>query len=97
MSTILEMAEIVRAGGFSAESRPTVSRVIDSSSTESSAIGRIAEVFTEDRIHDLCNLFDTTPWGLCCAIESVGSDPRAIGRFLRQRNATRDRSAVAID
>ena len=82
MSTILEMAEIVRAGGFPVETKPEP---------------RVAEVFTKDRINDLCNLFDTTPWGLCCAIESVGSDPRAIGRFLRQRNATRDRSAVAID
>jgi hypothetical protein len=82
MSTILEMAEIVRAGGFSVESKPEP---------------RIAEVYTKDRINDLCNLFDTTPWRLCCAIESVGSDPRAIGRFLRQRNATRDRSAMAID
>ena len=82
MSTILEMAEIVRAGGFPVESKREP---------------RIAEVYTKDRINDLCNLFDTTPWGLCCAIESVGSDPRAIGRFLRQRNATRDRSAVAID
>jgi hypothetical protein len=82
MSTILEMAEIVRAGGFSVESKPDP---------------RIAEVYMKDRINDLCNLFDTTPWGLCCAIESVGSDPRAIGRFLRQRNATRGRSAVAID
>jgi hypothetical protein len=87
MSTILEMAEIVRAGGFPVESKPV----------ESGSIGRVAEVFTKDRINDLCNLFDTTPWGLCCAIESVGSDPRAIGRFLRQRKATRDRSAVAID
>jgi hypothetical protein len=82
MSTILEMAEIVRAGGFSVENKPEP---------------RVAEVFTKDRINDLCDLFDTTPWGLCCAIESVGSDPRAIGRFLRQRNATRDRTAVAID
>ena len=82
MSTILEMAEIVRAGGFVGESKPAP---------------RVAEVYTKDRINDLCDLFDTTPWGLCCAIESVGSDPRAIGRFLRQRNATRDRSAVAID
>jgi len=79
------MAEIVRAGGFPVESR------------EPGYTGRTAEVFTKDRINDLCNLFDTTPWGLCCAIESVGSDPRAIGRFLRKRNATRDRSAVAID
>ena len=82
MSTILEMAEIVRAGGFAVENKPQP---------------RVAEVYTKDRINDLCNLFDTTPWGLCCAIESVGSDPRAIGRFLRQRNATRDRTAVAID
>ena len=82
MSTILEMAEIVRAGGFTEESRPEP---------------RVAEIYTKDRINDLCNLFDTTPWGLCCAIESVGSDPRAIGRFLRQRNAERDRPAVAID
>jgi hypothetical protein len=82
MSTLLEMAEIVRAGGFPVENKPEP---------------RVAEVYTKDRIKDLCNLFDTTPWGLCCAIESVGSDPRAIGRFLRQRNATRDSSAVAID
>jgi len=82
MSTILEMAEIVRAGGFPVESKPAP---------------RTAEIYTKDRINDLCDLFDTTPWGLCCAIESVGSDPRAIGRFLRQRNATRDRTAVAID
>lgn len=82
MSTILEMAEIVRAGGFPVESKPKP---------------RVAEIYTKDRINDLCDLFDKTPWGLCCAIESVGSDPRAIGRFLRQRNATRDRTAVAID
>ena len=82
MSTILEMAEIVRAGGFSAEPKSEP---------------RVAAVYTKDRIKDLCDLFDTTPWGLCCAIESVGSDPRAIGRFLRQRNAKRDPSAVAID
>jgi len=86
MSTILEMAEIVRAGGFAVEKNP-----------EPKHGGRVAEVYTKERINDLCDLFDTTPWGLCCAIESVGSDPRAIGRFLRQRNATRDRSAVAID
>ena len=86
MSTILEMAQIVRAGGFSEENKPG-----------SGSIGRLAEVYTKDRISDLCNLFDTTPWGLCCAIESVGSDPRAIGHFLRQRNATRDHAAVAID
>ena len=67
MSTILEMAEIVRADGFSVEGKPAP---------------RLAEIYTKDRINDLCNLFDTTPWGLCCAIESVGSDPRAIGRFL---------------
>jgi hypothetical protein len=82
MSTILEMAEIVRAGGFPVEAKREP---------------RLAEVYTKDRINDLCNLFDTTPWGLCCAIESVGSDPRAIGRFLRRRNATRDRSGVSID
>ena len=82
MSTILEMAEIVRADGFSVEGKPAP---------------HLAEIYTKDRINDLCNLFDTTPWGLCCAIESVGSDPRAIGRFLRQRKATRERSAVAID
>ena len=87
MSTILEMAEIVRAGGLQAESQPA----------ERKPEPRIAEIYTKDRISDLCDLFDTTPWGLCCAIESVGSDPRAIGRFLRQRNATRERSAVAID
>ena len=87
MSTILEMAEIVRAGGFSVESE----------SLERKPEPRIAEIYTKDRISNLCDLFDTTPWGLCCAIESVGSDPLAIGRFLRQRNATRDRSAVAID
>ena len=87
MSTILEMAEIVRAGGFSPESE----------SPERKPEPRIAEIYTKDSISNLCDLFDTTPWGLCCAIESVGSDPRAIGRFLRQRNATRDRAAVAID
>ena len=87
MSTILEMAEIVRAGGFPVESKKA----------EFKPAPRIAEIYTKDRINDLCDLFDTTPWGLCCAIESVGSDPRAIGRFLRQRNATRDRTAVAID
>lgn len=61
MSTILEMAEIVRAGRFSAESKPV----------ESSYTGRIADLYTKDRINDLCNLFDTTPSGLRCAIESV--------------------------
>jgi hypothetical protein len=83
MSTILEMAEFVRAGG--------------SVSFENKPAPRLVDVYTKDRINDLCDLFDTTPWGLCCAIESVGSDPRAIGRFLRNRNATRERSAVAID
>jgi len=88
MSTILEMAEIVRAGGFPVE---------NTRSLHNNGEPRVAEIYTKDRINDLCDLFNTTPWGLCCAIESVGSDPRAIGRFLRQRNATRDRSAVAID
>ena len=60
MSTILEMAEIVRAGRFSA-SKPL----------ESNYTGRIADLYTKDRINDLCTLFDTTPSGLRCAIESV--------------------------
>jgi hypothetical protein len=87
MSTILEMAEFVRAGGS----------VSFETKYESKPEPRVVDVYTKDRINDLCDLFDTTPWGLCCAIESVGSDPRAIGRFLRNRNATRERSAVAID
>ena len=87
MSTILEMAEIVRAGGMPFEGTPF----------ETKPQPRTVDIYTTDRISDLCDLFDTTPWGLCCAIESVGSDPRAIGRFLRNRKATRKRSAVAID
>jgi hypothetical protein len=87
MSTILEMAEFIRAGGS----------VSFETKIENKPKPRLVDIYTKDRINDLCNLFDTTPWGLCCAIESVGSDPRAIGRFLRNHNATRERSAVAID
>ena len=82
MSTILEMAEFVRASESAPATKP---------------VGRVSDVFTKDRINDLCDLFDTTPWGLCCAIESVGSDPRAIGRFLRDRNDTRHPLAATTD
>lgn len=88
MSTILEMAEIVRAGGYSFEKKIPLEQKTEPG---------VVDIYSKDRINDLCDLFDTTPWGLCCAIESVGADPRAIGRFLRSRNATRHRSAVAID
>jgi hypothetical protein len=88
MSTILEMAEIVRAGGFSSEKKNPLAQKPEP---------RVVDIYSKERIRDLCDLFDTTPWGLCCAIESVGEDPRAIGRFLRNRNAIRHRSTVAID
>jgi hypothetical protein len=74
MSTLLEMAETIRL----AESPQ---------GKEAKALPRTADIYTKERIKDLCELFETTPWGLCCALESVGSDPAAIGRFLRSRNA----------
>jgi hypothetical protein len=88
MSTILEMAEIVRAGGFSSEKKIPLAKKVEP---------RVVNIYSEERIRDQCDLFDTTPWELCCAIECVGTDPRAIGRFLRNRDSTRHRSAVAID
>ena len=84
MSTILEMAEIVRAGHY----RPA---------PETNTPVRVVDVYTEDRISYLCDLFETTPWSLCCAIESVGSDPRSIGRFLRSRRTVRDGVAIASE
>ena len=76
MSTLLEMAEAVR----SAEARQQ---------KDAESLPRITDVYTKDRVRDLCELFETTPWGLCCALESVGSDPKAIGKFLRSRDVTR--------
>ena len=67
MSTILEMAQIVRAGGFTLEKK---------------AKPRVVDVCSKNH-SNLCNVFDTTPLALCCAIESVGADSSAVGRFLR--------------
>ncbi len=76
MSTLLEMAEAVRLEeACQAKDARTILRTED--------------IYTKDRIKDLCELFETTPWGLCCALESVGSDPRAIGQFLRSRDVAR--------
>jgi hypothetical protein len=75
MSTLLEMAEAVR----SADARQAKDRRL---------LPRIADIYTKD-LRDLCELFETTPWGLCCALESVVSDPEAIGQFLRSRNVAR--------
>ena len=76
VSTLLEMAETIRM----AEARQE---------NDAKTPPRTADIYTKDRIRDLCELFGTTPWGLCCALESVGSDPAAIGQFLRSRNAAR--------
>jgi hypothetical protein len=84
MSTILEMAEIVRAG----ESRPA---------NDTGNHVRVVDVYTRDRVTYLCDLFETSPWGLCCAIESVGSDPTSIDRFLRSRRAVGSMGAVASE
>jgi hypothetical protein len=83
MSTLLEMAEAIR----SAESRQA---------KDAKALPRTADIYTKERIKDLCELFGTTPWGLCCALESVGSDPAAIGQFLRSRNAARNSNEYAV-
>ncbi len=87
MSTLLEMAEIVRAAEARVEVQVKPAQVPS----------REVTIFSSERIARLCELFDTTPWGLSCAIESVGSDPIAIGRFLRTRNANRHSAAVALE
>jgi hypothetical protein len=76
MSTLLEMAEAIRL----AEARQA---------KDARTLSRAEDVYTNDRIEDLCDLFETTPWGLCCALESVGSDPNAIGKFLRSKDVAR--------
>jgi hypothetical protein len=84
MSTILEMAEIVRAG----ESK---------SANDADTSVRVVDVYTRDRVTYLRDLFETTPWGLCCAIESAGSDPKSIDRFLRSRRAVGNAGAAASE
>ena len=79
MSTLLEMAETIRSAEACQEN-------------EAKALPRTADICMKDRIKDLCELFGTTPSGLCCALESVGSDPAAIGQFLRSRNVARHNS-----
>ena len=86
MSTILEMAEAIR----SAEAHRQI---------EAKPQPLPVDLYTKDRVRDLCELFGTTPWGLSCALESVGSDPAAIGQFLRSRasvHSTNGECAVLI-
>jgi hypothetical protein len=82
MSTILEMAETVRAGEF----RPA---------SDVDTHVRVVDVYTQDRVSYLCDVLATTPWGLCCAIENAGSDSRSIERFLRSRRSVGNTGTVA--
>lgn len=82
MSTILEMAETIRSA--------------EADRANASKMQRTVDLYTKDRIRVLCELFGTTPWGLSCALESVGSDPMAIGQFLRSRESSRSANGEPV-
>jgi hypothetical protein len=65
MSTILEMAEIVRAETATAEKRAPSCAVSTASSLASA-------VHANSRIGDLCDLFGTTPWSLSSPSNASG-------------------------
>lgn len=74
MSTIWEMAAIIRNEEAHAL-RPVPIRGSNPG----------VDINGPDRIAFWCKYFGTTPLNLCCAIEAVGSEPKAVRQFLRSR------------
>ncbi|HEX6832948.1 MAG TPA: DUF3606 domain-containing protein [Rudaea sp.] len=79
MSTLWEMATSIR------EERSGLAR--PSSARARPRQAAVVELDEPARVDYWCRLLGTTPWRLCCAIESVGTDPTAIRRYLGRQSA----------
>lgn len=85
MSTIWEMAAIIRAEEEQAAQRDNPLR-----RPESPVRG--VSVEAPGDVAYWCKYFGTTPMNLCCAIDSVGSEPSVLRRFLDARAHSRGRA-----
>ena len=79
MSTLWEMAAVIRADGSPAN---------DGASAERRRQAARVDLTGPGRVEYWCRLLGTTPMRLCCAIDEVGSDPTAIRRFLARPHAS---------
>jgi hypothetical protein len=90
MSTIWEMAAIIRAEEERAEEARAA---LHNSATQRPAPPvRGVSVEAPGDVAYWCKYFGTTPMNLCCAIDSVGSEPSVLRRFLDARAHSRGRA-----
>jgi hypothetical protein len=89
MSTIWEMAAIIRA---EEERAAQAQAALRNSAPQRPAPVRGVSVEAPGDVAYWCKYFGTTPMHLCCAIDSVGSEPSVLRRFLDARAHSRSRA-----
>ena len=90
MSTIWEMAAIIRAEEVRAKEEQAALRSTPPRRPEPPVRG--VSVEAPGDVAYWCKYFGTTPMNLCCAIDSVGSEPSVLRRFLDARAHSRRRA-----
>jgi hypothetical protein len=88
MSTLWEMAATIRE-----DASADTGRTMDAESHRRRAA--IVDLDGPGCMEYWCKLLGTTPLRLYCALDEVGSDPKAIQRFLTRQRAARLRVARA--